>query len=212
MHGRRGVRRCLITVTLRWTASATHPTSVSHLVRRRRRACCESLPVVRAARGRLAEHASKQDAAETSAANGSDATGAQGAGGEANGHATAPGGDADVRSSAGSGIAEAALIKAHRDQIHEMMDIVKAVRGLTPGPRAHTAHTPPESRRRLTPPPGWFVRPSPAQEMRLVGERNKGEATQMAYMDRVDSLLSKKLALIMQLKAKLTRFREGMAM
>ena len=45
-----------------------------------------------------------------------------------------------------------------------------------------------------------------------MGERNKGEATQMAYMDRVDSLLSKKLALIMQLKAKLTRFREGMSM
>ena len=37
------------------------------------------------------------------------------AGGAANGSAT-------------SGIAEAALIKAHRDQIHEMMDIVKAVR------------------------------------------------------------------------------------
>ena len=106
------------------------------------------------------------------------------AGGAANGSAT-------------SGIAEAALIKAHRDQIHEMMDIVKAVRS----PRTGSSFPQRRSHAVVL-----------AQEMRLVGQRNKGEATQMAYMDRVDSLLSKKLALIMQLKAKLSRFREAMDM
>lgn len=121
----------------------------------------------------------------------SNSNSSDGAGGGKLVAAPGEGKDGDTSDDAASA-ADSALVDAHREQIHEMMDLVKAVRC---GSLHCVAH--------LT----LAVCDVGNQEMRLLSERDRGVTRKGEYIDLVDSLLSKKLALIMNLKAKLQRYR-----